>query len=66
MQGSDKGFIIPVYQRNYNWKIDNCKQLYDDLIKVIDHGMESHFLGSVVSVHNDEEFNEYLVIDNQQ
>lgn len=30
MQGSNKRFVIPVYQRNYDWKIENCKQLYDD------------------------------------
>ena len=35
MEGSKKRFIIPVYQRNYDWKTENCKQLYDDLIKVI-------------------------------
>ena len=38
MQGSDKRFVIPVYQRNYDWKTENCKQLYDDLIKVIRRG----------------------------
>ncbi len=32
MQGSNKRFVIPVYQRNYDWKTENCKQLYDDLI----------------------------------
>ena len=35
MEGSSKRFIIPVYQRNYDWKIEQCKRLYDDLIKVI-------------------------------
>lgn len=35
MQGSDKRFIIPVYQRNYDWRIENCKQLYDDLMAII-------------------------------
>ena len=66
MQGSDKRFVIPVYQRNYDWKTENCKQLYDDLIKVIRRGRKSHFFGSIVSVHNDGGFNEYLVIDGQQ
>lgn len=66
MDGADKRFIIPVYQRNYDWKIENCKQLYDDLIKVIKRERKSHFFGSLVSVHNDGEFNEYLVIDGQQ
>jgi len=66
MQGADKRFVIPVYQRNYDWRAENCKQLYDDLIKVIKLGQKSHFFGSIVSVHNDGEFNEYLVIDGQQ
>lgn len=34
MEGSDKRFVIPVYQRNYDWKIENCKQRYDDLVKI--------------------------------
>ena len=66
MQGSDKRFVIPVYQRNYDWKTENCKQLYDDLKKIIQRGRKSHFFGSIVSVHNDGEFNEYMVIDGQQ
>lgn len=66
MQGSDKRFIIPVYQRNYDWKTEHCKQLYDDLIKVVRRNRKSHFFGSIVSVNNDGGFNEYLVIDGQQ
>ena len=66
MQGSDKRFIIPVYQRNYDWKMENCKQLYDDLVTIIKKKRDSHFFGSIVSAHNDGEFNEYLIIDGQQ
>lgn len=66
MQGADKRFIIPVYQRNYDWRTDNCKQLYDDLIAVVRKKRGCHFFGSIVSVHNDGEFNEYLIIDGQQ
>ena len=66
MQGSDKRFIIPVYQRNYDWRIENCKQLYDDLIAIVRKERSSHFFGSIVSVHSDGEFNEYLIIDGQQ
>lgn len=29
--GSDKRFIIPLYQRNYDWKEENCEQLFQDL-----------------------------------
>ena len=67
MEGSKKRFVIPVYQRNYDWKTENCKQLYDDLIKVIKCDRKSHFFGSVVSVYNPEGRNtEFLVIDGQQ
>ncbi len=67
MEGSKKRFVIPVYQRNYDWRIENCKQLYDDLIKVIRNHRKSHFFGSLVSVYNPDGRNtEFLVIDGQQ
>lgn len=67
MEGSKKRFIIPVYQRNYDWKTENCKQLYDDLVKLIKQNRKSHFFGSLVSVYNPSGRNtEYLVIDGQQ
>ncbi len=67
MEGSKKRFIIPVYQRNYDWKTENCKQLYDDLVKVIKNKRRSHFFGSLVSVYEPSGRNtEFLVIDGQQ
>ena len=67
LDGSDTRFIIPVYQRNYDWKIDHCKQLYDDLKKVIKENRSSHFFGSIVSVVNTKgTSSELLVIDGQQ
>ena len=35
MEGADKRYVIPVYQRKYDWKLENCRLLYDDLKKVI-------------------------------
>jgi len=35
LEGSDKHFVIPVYQRNYDWKKEHCSQLNDDLIDLI-------------------------------
>lgn len=32
--GSDKRFIIPLYQRNYDWKEENCEQYQEDERKV--------------------------------
>ena len=52
MEGADKRFVIPVYQRNYDWKIENCKQLYDDLVKVVRSNRKNHFFGSIVSTYN--------------
>ena len=47
--GSDKRFIIPLYQRNYDWKEDNCEQLFQDLMKLHKSDRRSHFFGSIVS-----------------
>lgn len=67
MEGSGKRFVIPVYQRNYDWKTEQCKQLFDDLMKIIRNNRRSHFFGSVVSVYNPDGRNdEFLIIDGQQ
>ena len=67
MEGAKKRFVIPVYQRNYDWKTENCKQLYDDLVKVVRNHRRSHFFGSVVSSYQPNgRYTEYLVIDGQQ
>lgn len=67
MEGSSKRFIIPVYQRNYDWQIEQCKQLYEDLVKLNKSGANSHFFGSIVSTQdNTTGMQEYLIIDGQQ
>ncbi len=67
MEGAKKRFIIPVYQRNYDWKTENCKWLFDDLVKVIKNKRKSHFFGSIVSVNEPSgRYTELLVIDGQQ
>ncbi len=66
LEGSDKHFVIPVYQRNYDWKKEHCIQLYDDLIN-LSINERTHFLGSIVSIyHDDGDDREYLIIDGQQ
>ena len=67
MEGADKRFVIPVYQRKYDWRYENCCQLYDDLKKIVKDGRESHFFGSIVSavVPNGSKI-EYHIIDGQQ
>ena len=64
MEGRRKRFVIPVYQRNYNWKREQCKKLFDDLVDVHKNDKKSHFFGSIVSVNEDNKT--YTVIDGQQ
>lgn len=33
MEGSDKRFVIPVYQRNYDWKTEICSSSMMILLK---------------------------------
>jgi uncharacterized protein with ParB-like and HNH nuclease domain len=69
LEGHDKNFVIPVYQRNYDWKKSNCKQLFDDLVDVMKNKRESHFFGSIVYLHNDDSTGygqELIIIDGQQ
>lgn len=47
MEGADKRYIIPVYQRKYDWKLENCRQLYSDLKKIVLEGRSSHFLAAL-------------------
>lgn len=67
MEGSDKRYIIPVYQRKYDWKLENCRQLYSDLKKIVLEERSSHFFGSIVSsVVPVGSRLEYHIIDGQQ
>ena len=44
LDGSDKRFVIPVFQRNYDWRIENCKQLFDDLINLIKSNQKNEII----------------------
>jgi len=64
-------FVIPVYQRNYDWSTGQCKQLLDDILEVgTNTKMNAHFIGSLVYVHDDvytaSRIKELTVIDGQQ
>ncbi|UOS38918.1 DUF262 and DUF1524 domain-containing protein [Helicobacter pylori] len=61
--------VIPIYQRLYSWEKEQCKQLWDDIIKIGGNDkMDGHFIGSILYVldgitHSD---NTLLIIDGQQ
>nr|WP_051010628.1 DUF262 domain-containing protein [Peptoniphilus grossensis] len=46
LEGPNNRYVIPVYQRRYDWKIENCKQLYDDLIRLT-KSKGTHFLAAL-------------------
>ncbi len=61
--------VIPIYQRVYSWEKEQCKELWDDIIKIGgDDKMDGHFIGSILYVldgftHSD---NTLFIIDGQQ
>ena len=65
ISGQQIQFVIPVYQRNYDWLIDNCDQLFSDLTKLSRSDRHSHFFGSIVTSSAGSGFNRF-VIDGQQ
>lgn len=63
-------FVIPVYQRNYDWKKEQCKQLLDDIIECgRNDQISAHFLGSIVYIQEGvyaASRNTLTIIDGQQ
>ena len=64
-------FVIPIYQRNYSWTEEQCRQLWSDIQRAgREKSVNAHFIGSIVyieralsSVTSPEAL---LVIDGQQ
>ncbi len=70
IKGNQKNqLVIPIYQRLYSWEKEQCKELWDDIIKIGGNDkMDGHFIGSILYVldgitHSD---NALLIIDGQQ
>lgn len=64
-------FAIPVYQRNYDWTLFQCKQLLHDIVETGKNDKtNAHFIGSIVYVHDDvytaSGLTELTIIDGQQ
>ncbi|SBT03594.1 conserved hypothetical protein [Candidatus Accumulibacter aalborgensis] len=64
-------FVIPIYQRNYSWTEEQCRQLWTDLLRAGRlEKVTAHFIGSIVYVErglsNVIQQEALLVIDGQQ
>ncbi len=65
---NDIQFVIPVYQRNYDWTEKHCKVLLNDIIEAGKNRKE-HFIGSIVYVNDNKpatSVKELIVVDGQQ
>ncbi len=63
-------FVIPVYQRNYDWSKKECEKLLQDILEAgRDRTLHSHFIGSIVFVHDQYSSagpQQLVIIDGQQ
>lgn len=64
-------FVIPIYQRNYSWTEEQCRQLWADLLRAgREEAISAHFIGSIVYVERGlstvTSQEALLVIDGQQ
>lgn len=71
MKKTETQFVIPVYQRNYNWTEKECKKLLNDIENINgDNTKENHFLGSIVYLKESDapttSIQELIIIDGQQ
>ena len=66
----DVQFVIPVYQRNYDWEKHHCEKLLNDIISVEKSDRLSHFIGSIVYIHEgvslSTDLKKLIIIDGQQ
>ncbi|MCQ2774569.1 DUF262 and DUF1524 domain-containing protein, partial [Helicobacter pylori] len=68
-ENQNNQFVIPIYQRLYSWKKEQCEQLWDDIIKIGGNDkMNGHFIGSILYVRDGitHSNNPLLIIDGQQ
>ena len=66
--GLDKVFIIPPFQRNYEWNFEQCDELFTDIINAYKN-KKTHYLGNVVYYvgrNNGASYNEFILVDGQQ
>ncbi|EBV7867266.1 DUF262 domain-containing protein, partial [Salmonella enterica subsp. enterica serovar Bovismorbificans] len=64
-------FVIPIYQRTYSWSEEQCRQLWDDVIRAGQRDdIPAHFIGSVVYIEQGlyqvSGISPLLMIDGQQ
>lgn len=68
-----KYFRIPIYQRGYAWGIRQCYELWEDIKRIKENKVKSHFIGTLSLNRNSSDMDDYIkdgliydVVDGQQ
>lgn len=71
MSVQDQQFVVPIYQRQYSWKEEQCIRLWRDVEAAAEGAETTHFFGSIVYIKAEDDapitdVQQCLVIDGQQ
>lgn len=61
----DKHLFVPINQRDFSWKDEHVRDLYDDIGLAISQHAEEYFLGSIVVIP-EQSTGRLMVVDGQQ
>lgn len=69
IKSNELTFVIPVYQRNYVWKTEDCEKLFEDVLAGA-RDKKKHYFGNIVYYQDGSDpfsgFTRYVLIDGQQ
>lgn len=69
LSSTERTFEIPVYQRNYDWDIENCEKLFEDVLEGI-RSKRKHYFGNIVYYEAGRDpfsaYTRFMLIDGQQ
>jgi len=68
LSGHAKCFVIPPFQRNYQWTEEQCEELFQDIVKA-HSAKKSHYLGNIVYYYGQNDsssYRELVLVDGQQ
>ena len=68
VSGYDKVFLIPPFQRNYDWSNVQCEELFNDIVNAYREN-STHYIGNIIyymSENSGASYHEFVLIDGQQ
>lgn len=67
IEPNKRQYMIPVYQRNYEWSYEQCLKLFNDIVNASVQD-DYHFCGSIVysQIKEEKGITYYVIIDGQQ